>query len=108
MKNLGIYTGLRFTTVTFALQLASKVTKVANPTVGDIVVWSVPQHMGVVDGPDSFYSALNHAEGIRSASISGMGGSPRFYRIKGPNVSTFIDPTLGLARTIPTAPLGQM
>ena len=50
MKNTNTYTGLRFTTLTFAVMARNRVTKVdaSRATVGDIVVWT--DHMGIVDG----------------------------------------------------------
>jgi NlpC/P60 family len=83
VRNLGIYSGVRFTTRSFAVASVGWCTPVNNPGLGDIVVWSatVPAHMGVIDGPDTFYSALSPRSGIKSMRIADHGGTPRFYRI---------------------------
>lgn len=86
MSNLAMYKGVRFTTFTFAVQCRSIVTKTSTAAVGDLIVWhGVPEHMGIIDGADSFYSALNPRVGIKSLSIKAMGGHPLFYRPIGPN-----------------------
>jgi len=82
LKNIGIYTGSRFTTSTFPLAARSFAKSVDSPEVGDIVLWSF-KHMGVVSGKDKFYSARNRKYGIGESSISGWSstGTPRYYRI---------------------------
>lgn len=85
LKNLGIYKGARFTTVTFAHAMKGLVTQVGAPQAGDIVVWvtsvSPFGHMGVVSGKDRFYSALSTNSGIKESSISGHKGTPKYYRL---------------------------
>ena len=80
MKNTNTYTGLRFTTLTFAAMARNRVTPVyeSRATVGDIVVWT--DHMGIVDGKGTYYSALSVRSGIITTAISSHSGVPRFYR----------------------------
>jgi cell wall-associated NlpC family hydrolase len=68
------YKGARFTT--FTIQGRKEFQPVTGRTdkalrIGDIVVWP-RHHMGVVTGPDRFYSARNPRSGISEASISGF------------------------------------
>lgn len=87
-KNLGIYTGARFTTKSFPLAARGFAVTTDRPTVGDIVLWT-NKHMGVVSGNDTFYSARNHKSGIGESRISTWPGSkPRYFR-----VNTSINPT---------------
>ena len=83
MKQLGIYTGPRFTTHTFVSALGSKVTPVSGTDgqVGDVILWA--SHIGVVDGPGTMYSALSPSNGIRSAPFSWgpKGEGYKFYRL---------------------------
>lgn len=79
MKNLALYSGPRFTTLTFIVALRSSLTKVNSPQAGDVVWW--PTHMGVCDGKDSFYSALSRNGGIKSVPISAMPKGAIFYRL---------------------------
>lgn len=79
MRNLAMYSGPRFTTLTFLVALRSSLTKVYAPMVGDVVWW--PTHMGVCDGPDSFYSALSTNGGIKSVPISAMPKGAIYYRL---------------------------
>ena len=79
MLNLHQYNGPRFTTLTFSTMARSAITNVSGGTVGDVVVWT--DHMGVVDGRNSMFSALSPTAGIGSSSISGHGGSPSYYRV---------------------------
>jgi len=66
-KNLGIYTGPRFTTYTVgALPVFERV---KDPAVNDLVVWPT-HHMGVVTGKDQYYSAKSRRSGIGYAKIS--------------------------------------
>jgi cell wall-associated NlpC family hydrolase len=84
LKNLGIYTGPRFTTVSFPAVSPKFSVPVASPLPGDIVVWQrLPTgHMGIVTGPDVFYSALSRKAGVRESKISAERGVPKFYRLK--------------------------
>lgn len=83
LKNIGAYTGSRFTTHTFVLAARSFAEPVDSPQIGDIVLWA-GHHMGVVSGPDKFFSARNRKSGIGESSISAWPnqGSPRYFRIK--------------------------
>jgi hypothetical protein len=81
MKKTG-YTGLRFTTYTFVMQLGSKVTKSTTPSAGDIVLW--PSHMGCMESATTMFSALNPNEGIKSSPLSygpKNEGNPTFWRL---------------------------
>lgn len=82
MRNLGIYTGVRFTTATFPVIMTGRgiASKVSTPAPGDIVLWT--GHMGIVSGPDRMYNAASKKSGIRESSISGHGGTPSYWRIK--------------------------
>jgi len=86
MKDTGIYTGARFTTSTFTMQLAGHITKTDTPAVGDIVLWP-RHHMGIVSGPDKMYSAMSPSLGIGyspiNASDASIGAAHVFYRING-------------------------
>lgn len=79
------YKGSRFTTAT--IQGRKGFRKISSPSTqgpgltnaapGDIVLWTpgsggVTGHMGVVTGPDRFYSARSVRSGIGEASISGF------------------------------------
>jgi cell wall-associated NlpC family hydrolase len=84
VKNLGIYTGPRFTTFTFPLQSKKWAAPTTSPQPGDIVVWQrggPKGHMGVVTGPDRFYSALSQRSGVREAPISSITGRITYYRV---------------------------
>ena len=79
--NLGIYSGPRFTTYTIGA--LSTFVRVTSPAVNDIVVWPT-RHMGVVTGPDKFYSARSRRTGIGYGTISTWArSSPVYYRPKG-------------------------
>jgi cell wall-associated NlpC family hydrolase len=93
-KKLG-YTGGRFTTFTIGTNKAF--VKIASPAVqgpgtsggtigagiNDIVVWPT-HHMGVITGPNKFYSARNPTSGIGETTISGFRSeAPVYYRYKG-------------------------
>lgn len=86
LKNLGIYTGIRFTTFTFAAQCKSIITVVNSPQVGDIVVFyrgPGSGHMGVVSAPGKLYSAASTKLGIGEYPISGFSGTKVYYRLNG-------------------------
>lgn len=76
-KNLGIYTGPRFTTST--VSSIKGFNRVTTPSVGDIVVWP-GDHMGVVAGDNRYYSARSRKSGIGYSTITGHGGTPRYLR----------------------------
>jgi cell wall-associated NlpC family hydrolase len=73
----------RFTTATIAVNPAFA--RVTTPAIDDIVCWT-GKHMGVVTGPDTFYSAISVKSGIRSGKISAQRGffkmDPVYYRAK--------------------------
>lgn len=91
------YKGSRFTTATIRgragfTEVSSPAMQgpgITNAAVGDIVVWRTASrgHMGVITGPDRFYSARSVKNGIGEASISGWNGSgagtPFYLRFTG-------------------------
>jgi cell wall-associated NlpC family hydrolase len=89
MKNLGIYTGARFTTANFVQKMGNKVTPTSSPATGDIVVWrnATHGHMGVVGLNGSIYSALSPSNGIGYQSekdiSNSIGLTPSYYQIVG-------------------------
>lgn len=95
-KKLG-YTGGRFTTFTIGTNKAfMKISPPASTDAGgsgpggnysagvnDLVVWPT-HHMGVITGPNKFYSARNPTSGIGETTISGFrSDAPVYYRYKG-------------------------
>lgn len=80
-KNTGLFTGVRFTTYTLGTAATGKAfQRVTSPQIGDIVCWPT-HHMGVVTGPDQFYSAKSTKLGIGYAKISTwMKSRPYYYR----------------------------
>jgi len=80
LVNLGIYNGQRFSTRNFIALSSHIASPVSSPAVGDIVLW-VAAHIGIVTGPDTFYSAYSPARGILDTSISRFPGTPRYYRL---------------------------
>lgn len=68
MKNLGIYTGARFTTATWktvAAQLGAVEVPASEP--GAVAWW--PGHIGVVKSGDTYFSARSPKYGITMASL---------------------------------------
>ena len=84
VKNLGIYTGTRFTTSTIDSVAGGWAQRVTLPAIGDIVVWP-GKHMGIITGQDTYYSARTPAKGIGTATISGdsptFGVQPVYWRV---------------------------
>lgn len=81
------YNGQRFTTETFGKMARDSYAKVSGPPqVDDVVLWpfKLPYatgHMGVVTGPDKFYSARSVKSGIGEAKISTFRSQkPVYYR----------------------------
>lgn len=80
------YNGRRFSTGDFAKLAKDSYAKVDSPQLEDIVLWPlrVPYatgHMGIVTGPDKFYSARSIKSGIGETSISKFrGDKPTYYR----------------------------
>jgi cell wall-associated NlpC family hydrolase len=85
------YKGFRFTTSTIGM--APGFHKISAPatqgpgltaaTVGDLVVWP-GHHMGVITGPNKFYSARSVKTGIGESNIAGFrSGTPVYYRYTG-------------------------
>lgn len=70
-QNADVYLGARFTT--YSVVRNSQFERVTNPRIDDIVVWSenaVHGHMGVISGPDEFYSARSVEHGLGYLRIS--------------------------------------
>jgi cell wall-associated NlpC family hydrolase len=85
------YKGFRFTTSSIGAAKGFK--KIASPAtagpgmvragIGDLVVWP-GHHMGVITGPNRFYSARNPKDGIGESNITGFRKSaPVYYRYGG-------------------------
>lgn len=77
-QDTGAYKGPRFTTSTIGA--LKTFVKVSDPQVNDLVVWPT-HHMGVVTGPDQFYSARSVRSGIGYSPIHNFRKStPIYYR----------------------------
>lgn len=79
------YTGSRFYTGNFAItpSTANFWRSVPQGQAGDVVLWRTQGHMGVVSGPDKFYSARNPRDGIGYDAISSFesgGPKPTYWR----------------------------
>lgn len=89
MKLTKVYTGKRFTTSNFVSATKGIYTRVDSPQVDDIVLWPlrIPYatgHMGVVTGPDKFYSARSVRSGIGESPIKSFRShAPQYYRRSG-------------------------
>lgn len=76
MKLAKVYSGSRFNTASFEGQLKGTYARVSSsPEIEDIVLWPlrIPYatgHMGIVTGPDKFYSARSLKSGIGESTIS--------------------------------------
>lgn len=83
-KDMGIFTGARFTTHNFA-KIRKPWVQVSSPVAGDVVLWT-GKHMGVSLGGDSMYSARSAKKGIGTSSVSGdsayFGVSPTYWRLQ--------------------------
>ena len=82
-RNIGAYQGARFNTQSFVILGRKSWRQVTGePQVGDVVLWRyyTPPHMGIVSGPNQFYSARSRSSGIGEGSITGHGGTPEFFR----------------------------
>lgn len=84
LKETGIYNGSRFTTASFDHIASQFATKVTSPQVGDIANSASHGHMGIVNGSDSFYSAMNPDAGIGSAPLS------QFHDSKGEQITDWL------------------
>jgi hypothetical protein len=88
LKNLKIYNGARFTTLTWPFAAIKFCTKIDSPEVGAVVVWQRAAgqgHMGVVTGPNTFYAAQSSKipqPQIKEAKISGISGKVSYWRLK--------------------------
>lgn len=84
-RNVGAYTGGRFTTSTFHAASSGWVERTNSPKVGDIVLWP-GKHIGIYAGTDSLYSARSVAKGIGYSSISGdtdyFNSAPEYWRVR--------------------------
>lgn len=84
VKDIGVYSGSRFTTSTFRTAASGWATQTNSPSVGDIVLWP-GKHMGIVAGSDRYYSARSTKKGIGYATLSGdnsyFGISPEYWRV---------------------------
>lgn len=79
LRALAWYSGARFVTGNIISNSQFVRLLPAEATVGDVIVWSASLahgHMGVVSGPDEFYSARSVASGIKNGSISGFKAYP--------------------------------
>jgi len=90
LKNLGLYTGARFTTYTFTKQVKCTQISRGAANIGDIVLWTQfpAHHIGIVSGISrgsgavAFYSARNPKSGISVSTIDGFEKSqPTFWRV---------------------------
>jgi cell wall-associated NlpC family hydrolase len=83
-RQVGAYTGNRFTTSSWNAIAPTWCTKQSIPAVGDIVVWPT-HHMGVYIGTDQMYSARSPSKGIGTSTISGdseyFGSAPDYWRV---------------------------
>lgn len=88
LVNIGAYKGVRFSVFTFPTAARGILESVVKPTIGDIVTWPATvgkvAHMGVIDGSDSYYSALSVGAGIKSISLSrfSQGRPVKYWRLK--------------------------
>lgn len=84
-RNVGAYTGGRFTTSTFHAASDGWAERVSSPNTGDIVLWP-GKHIGIYVGSDKMYSARSVAKGIGYSTISGdtgyFGQAPEYWRVK--------------------------
>lgn len=83
-RNIGAYDGPRFNTQSFPIVGKRAWRQVTGePQVGDVVLWRyyLPPHMGIVSGPNQYYSARSQKSGIAEGSITGHGGTPEFFRL---------------------------
>jgi cell wall-associated NlpC family hydrolase len=80
-QDAGVYKGARFTT--FNVGSLKAFTRVTDPANDDLVVWPT-HHMGVVTGPDTYYSARSVKSGIGYSKISAFSkGKPIYLRARG-------------------------
>lgn len=81
MKNIGMYDGPRFTTLTFSAVARSQGwPEVQSPQAGDVVNWA-GQHMGVYMSNGTMYAAKSSRSGIGTQKVvDARRSAPRFYR----------------------------
>lgn len=84
-KNIGVYTGPRFTTSSFEKISSTWCVRTNNPASGDIVLWP-KKHIGICTGGGSCYSARSPKNGIGNAGIDGIteyvGVQPVYFKVK--------------------------
>lgn len=84
LKNLGLYSGPRFTSATFEAVAPKFAQRVNSPAVGDIIVWP-GHHIGVAINDTDMYSARSPSKGIGPSSISGdssyFHSQPHYWRV---------------------------
>lgn len=84
-KDIGIYTGPRYTTSSFTRVSVTWAVATSSPTVGDIVLWP-GKHMGIVSGSNMCYSARSVEHGIGESTIDGtskvLGITAQYFRVK--------------------------
>lgn len=81
MKNIGMYTGPRFTTSTFRNVFAGRLERHPSPEPGDIVLWP-GIHMGVSMGGNTMYAARSSATGIGTQDSRKLKGrTPYYYKV---------------------------
>lgn len=80
MVNTGVYKGPRFTTHTYVTSLGKATRQIGSPVVGCVVLWL--EHMGVCDGPGTYYSAVGKNYGIKTLPIGTNNGQrPTFWEL---------------------------
>lgn len=87
LKDLGYYSGPRFSTASFRLNAAPLLEQIDTPTVGAIALWrrAFGGHIGVMVDSTNVYSALSVKAGIGVVpvdSLTNIYGKPEYFRIR--------------------------